>query len=230
MWGLPRSILGVFPSQKEKVLDVLAQYGIEYDIYVHLWKTDVNRVWDWTVSIPLDYESVQILGAKHVQIDDQDEFLRTIQFGDYYYEHEIEQEWSPELLRNHICALESQKRCVNECISSNIHYDYVMFLRPDALIETPLPVEEIFLKEPFLPNTIILPTNNHYEGLNDRFAVMNFECVLMYSHRIERIKEFRKQHGRIVAEKYVKHVVDTYFQPKFVDFYFRLLRSDGSIM
>jgi hypothetical protein len=229
IWGLPRSISGVYPSQKEFVFDLLEKHGIAYDIYVHTWRTSINQVWDWSVNIPLDYESISFYGAKKVTIDDQEEFLSTIRFEDYYYEHEKEHEWSPQLLKNHLCALESQKRCVNNCIASNNVYDYVMFLRPDALIQSPFPIHQLFL-DTDSKHTIILPSNNHYEGYNDRFAVMRFEYVLMYSHRINQIKEFRRKHGRIVSEKYVKYVVDKYFEPKFVDFYFRLLRSDGSIM
>lgn len=225
-WGLPRSIGMVYQSQKEKVFDVLSQHGIEYDVYAHFWQTSVNRVWDWVVPMPLDYGNIPLLGAKRVLIEDQQAFLDTLDFKKYYYEEEKEKEWSPELLRNHLCALESQKRCVNLCISSNIHYDYIMFLRPDALIESHLPVNEVFDNE----KTIILPTNNHYEGLNDRFAILSFESVLWYSHRIDRIAEFRKTNGRIVSEKYVKYVVDKHYLPKYVDFYFRLMRSDGSIM
>lgn len=229
IWGLPRSIRSVYPTQKEFVFDLLDKHNVSYDIYVHTWMTSVNKVWDWSVDIPLDYGSISLYGAKKVVIEDQEEFLSAIRFEDYYYEHEKETEWSPQLLKNHLCGLESLKRCVNSCIASNINYDYVMFLRPDALIQSPLPVNELFLNT-YPHNSIILPSNNHYEGYNDRFAVMRFEYILMYSHRINHIKEFRKKHGRIVSEKYMKYVVDRYFEPKFVDFYFRLLRSDGSIM
>jgi hypothetical protein len=225
-WGLPRSIGMVYQSQKEKVFDVLTQHGVEYDVYAHFWQTNVNRVWDWVVPMPLDYGNISLLGAKRVLIEDQQAFLDTIDFKKYYYAEEKEKEWSPELLRNHLCALESQKRCVNLCISSNIKYDYIMFLRPDALIDSHLPVKEVFGDE----KTIVLPTNNHYEGLNDRFAVVNFESVLWYSHRIDRVAEFRKTNGRIVSEKYVKYVVDKHYSPKYVEFYFRLMRTDGSIM
>jgi hypothetical protein len=229
-WGLPRSIGMVYQSQKEKVFDVLTSHGIEYDVYAHFWQTDVNRVWDWVVPMPLDYDSVKLLNPKSVQIDDQQAFLDTIKFEEYYYEHEKDQEWLPHLIRNHLCALESQKRCVNLCLSANVAYDYIMFLRPDALIESFLPVELVFGREEKAVNTIVLPTNNHYEGLNDRFAILRFESVLWYSHRINRIREFRKHNGRIVSEKYVKYVVDGHYLPEYVDFNFRLMRTDGSIM
>ena len=232
-WGIPRSIREVMPSQLEHVFHPLRLAGIQYDIYAHFWKTDVNRVWDWVVPVPLDYDSISLLNAKQVVIEDQQPFVDRLLISDYYYEHErkedAEKEWCPILLRNHLCALESQKRCMNLCISANVAYDYVLFLRPDALIQSPLLVHNIFYGQ-MAHNSIVLPTNNHYEGLNDRFAVVRFEHAMWYSHRINRIREFRQKHGRIVAEKYVKHIVDEYFQPIFLDFYFRLLRSDGSIM
>lgn len=228
-WGIPRSIRGVIASHREKVFDELDKHGIQYDVYAHFWKTEQNRVWESVMDVPLDYDAVELLGARRVQIDPQAEFWDTIHFPDYYYEHERDNEWNPLLLRNHLCALESQKRCVNLCVAANVTYDYVMFLRPDALVETTFPVAEVFWQASIHGNEIILPTNNHYEGLNDRFAVVRFEHVLWYSHRVNRIKEFRAKYGRIVSEKYVKHVVDEHYVPRFVEFNFRLLRSDGSI-
>lgn len=232
-WGIPRTIRDVLPSQNEYVFEPLRKMGIEYDIYAHFWKIDVNRVWNWVVSEPLDYNSVYLLGAKKISIEDQQPFLNGLNMHEYYYEHEKDTEWCPQLLRNHLCALESQKRCMNLCISANIAYDYVLFLRPDAIIESPLPVHKIFEQITVLgipDHFIYLPADNHYEGLNDRFAMMRFENALWYSHRINHIRKFRKEQGRIVAEKYVKYVVDRHYYPLFIEFYFGLLRSDGTIM
>ncbi len=55
-----------------------------------------------------------------VQIDNQDEYRASVNFPSYYYKWEAEinrlQEWSPELLLNHLTALESLKRvCCDLC-------------------------------------------------------------------------------------------------------------------
>lgn len=230
-WGVPRTLGAVLPSHKQYVYDVLREAGIQYDIYAHFWLTPTNKVWETTMSQPIDYSAIAVLQPVKYVLEMQQPFVETLgDLSEYYYAHEQDREWLPDLIRNHLCALESQKRCVNLVLGANKHYDYVLFLRPDALVETPLPIHGILGALTQGPNSIVLPSNNHYEGMNDRFAVVSMYSVLWYSHRINGIAEFRKHHGRIVSEKYVKHVIDRHYTPYMVDFYFRLLRSDGSIM
>lgn len=227
-WGLPRSIPLILDTQTKYVYDVLKQHGVEWDVYVHLWLTSENKVWETQLQTGLDYGSMVLLRPTAYQLDVQTEFLDKLDMKKYYYEHEKEQEWNYELIKNHLCALESQKRCVNLCLQQNKSYDAVVFLRPDALVQSPIPILEILDTLKSHPNAIVLPTNNHYEGYNDRFAVMRLNHALHYSHRINAIAEFRQHHGRIVSEKYVKYVVEQWYEPVFMDFYFRLMRSDGT--
>jgi hypothetical protein len=230
-WGVPRTLGAVLPSHQHYVYNVLRDAGIEWDVYAHFWLTNTNKVWETTMSQPIDYAAISALQPTKYCLELQQPFVDTLgDLSQYYYAHEADREWLPDLIRNHLCALESQKRCVNLVLSANTHYDYVLFLRPDALVESPLPIHEIVGAFVNAPNTIVLPSNNHYEGLNDRFAVLPLYSVLWYSHRVNGIAEFRKAHGRIVSEKYVKHIVEQHYSPKMVEFYFRLLRSDGSIM
>lgn len=227
-WGLVRTLREVYPSQKKYVFNPLDECSIEYDTYIHTWIVDKNLVWNRVMKKQNDYDSMDIIEPKSKQIDVQSDFFQTLHREDYYYDGQ--REWDPQLLNNHLCALESQKRSVELCLASGEEYDYVMFLRPDALINKRLPVERIF-REHFVlePNTIILPNFNHWEGYNDQFAIVPFSLVKEYSHRIDGIAEFRKTQGRIVAEKYVKYVVDRHFKPVFADFHFDLLRPDGNL-
>jgi len=227
-WGLIRTLRQVYPSQKKYVFDALDELGIEYDTYIHTWIVEKNLVWGRPMKKTNDYSSMDILQPKSKQIDDQSLFLSTIRREDYYYAGQYE--WDPQLLQNHLCGLESQKRSVELCLASGEKYDYVLFLRPDALINKRLPVERIFRDSGDRElNTIILPNFNHWEGYNDQFAIVPFDLVRAYSHRIDHLAEFRKTNGRIVAEKYVKHVVNKYFKPLCVDFHFDLLRPDGNL-
>ena len=108
------------------------------------------------------------------------------------------------------------------CRAAGETYDYVVFLRPDVEIQTPFPYEDIFAA--FDKDTIVIPDNNWYEGYNDRFAVVAFENMESYSHRIREIADFRKNHGRIVSEKYVKYIVDKYYKMRAVRFQFEIIR------
>lgn len=226
-WGLVRTLREVFPTQKKYVFDELDKVGIEYDIYLHTWKTDNQLVWDRLLNVPTDYSSIDVANPTSTRIDTQMEFLQTIRLQDYYNPREYE--WEPQLILNHLCALESQKRSTELCLNVGKTYDYVMFLRPDALINTRLPVESIFTKD-FSKKQIVIANFEHWEGYNDRFAILPYDLVKPYSHRIDDIIEFRRTHGRIVSEKYVKHVVNKHYSTvKLIDFHFDLLRPDGNL-
>lgn len=225
-WGLVRTLREVLPSQQIHVYSELEKMGIEYDVYFHSWSTDKNLVWGREMKEPIEYETIDLVHPLKKQIDDQSEFLKTIDFSKYYYQGE--REWLPQLIWNHLCALESQKRCTKLCLESGTKYDYIMFLRPDALITKRLPVEDIFNQD-FRDNTIVIANFNHWEGWNDQFAILRPDAVIPYSHRIDGISEFRKTNGRIVSEKYVKYIVDKHYLPKQIDFRFDLLRPNGKL-
>lgn len=107
-WGMIRTLRDTLSSQKQYVYDELDKMGIEYDTYIHTWKTTENLVWNHKMIEPIDYDSIDLINPSAKQIDDQDEFTNTIHMPSYYYEGEYE--WEPYLIRNHLCALESQKR------------------------------------------------------------------------------------------------------------------------
>jgi len=225
-WGLVRTLREVFPLQKKYVYDELDGSGIEYDVFVHTWATEDNLVWDRPMAESIDYTAIDILNPTSRQIDSQSEFLDTVDMSLYYYPGEYE--WEPYLIKNHLCALESMKRCSRLCSNYGKSYDYVMFLRPDALLDRRLPVEDIFNGE-FRENTIVLPNFNHWEGYNDQFAVLDFRTFSWYGERIDGIAEFRKTNGRIVSEKYLKYIIDQHYIPKEVEFQFDLLRPNGKL-
>ena len=130
----------------------------------------------------------------------------------------------PELVRNHLCALESQKKCVamlEEYIKKGYNFKQVVFLRPDVRINTLFPLYDILSD----PEAVYIPNEDHHLGYNDRFAVMNYKNACIYGKRIDEIAEFRKNNGRIVSEKYVKYIIDKYnMNLVFIKFNFDLIR------
>jgi hypothetical protein len=186
-------------------------------------------VWDKVLDNRLNPKDVELLHPVMYKIEDQNVFKQSLNMDDYYYTHDIINEWQLPLLENHLCALESLKRVSSLMLSSGKTYDYVMFIRPDAKITNALPIGQILDHFSLLKKTIILPNFDHFEGYNDRFAMMRYGDVTAYSHRIDNIKEYRKEHGRIVSEKYCKYSIDKcYDDVKFIDFKFELVRSNRS--
>ena len=128
-WGMTRSIRIIHNAHKNQIFDIFKNNQVEYDVYMHTWKTAQNFIWgvDWnsTRNIPNDYNEYRLLNPSYYEIDEQDEFLNTVNFSNYFkqelydtYGDHPDYEWRPELIRNMICALESQKRVTQMCIDS----------------------------------------------------------------------------------------------------------------
>ena len=214
-FGMPRSLNMVYQTHIDNIYNIFKNNNINYDIYIHTWKTDKNRVWNKDISAPINYDDYNLLNPDYYKIDNQNEFLETIDFSHYFYKdiydikgNTAEGEWMPELIRNHLCALESQKRVTEMMYNSKNKYDYVIYIRPDYTINKRFNTN-IF--DSIDNKTIVIPKEDSNEGYNDRFAIMPYDMAKFYGYRINEIKEFRKNHGRIVSEKYVKYIIDKYF-------------------
>lgn len=229
-WGMTRSTKVVYNSHVKYLFNVLKDQNIDYDVFMHTWKTknDENIIWENNSNIKVDYEEYKLLNPTFYKIDIQDEFLQTIKFENYFNEElyntyggdNINYEWRPQLIKNHLCALESQKRVYNMVIEKSNKYDFIIFIRPDVEL-----FNNFNIKWFNLSYDITILNYEHYEGYNDRFAIIPFNKAAKYAERIEEIIEFRKTNGRIVSEKYVKFIIDKYYNNvNFVDFFMKIIR------
>lgn len=198
---------------------------------MHTWKAENNIIWESVSDIPIDYQEYSLLQPDFYKIDEQKIFKNQLNFSDYFdldlykkYGGDTPYEWRPQLIMNHLCALESQKRVYQMVIDSYEKFDYILFIRPDVKIINPFDIN--VLKSSF---DIIIPSYEHFEGLNDKFAILPFNNASNYASRIDEIKEFRKNNGRIVSEKYVKFIVCKYYNNlKFIDFFMKIVRPGES--
>ena len=227
-FGMTRSTRYIYNSHNVYLYDILKQNNCSYDIYMHTWKTDKNIIWEHDCNIPVDYEEYKLLNPTYYSIDNQTEFLNSIDFSLYFDQELYDKhggdspfEWRPMLIRNHLCALESQKRVTNMVLSSKKIYQNVIYIRPDSELTSYFDISFLNLKD----NTIAIPDENHYEGYNDRFAIVNYKDCTKYANRIDEIIDFKKNHGRIVSEKYTKFIIDKYFSDvKFIHLNFTIIR------
>jgi hypothetical protein len=231
-FGMTRSLKSVYESHKKHIFSVLKQNNISYQTFMHTWNTNnKQRIFNDHIETPIDINDYKTIQPDYYQIDDQDIFENSICIKDYFDAQLFHDkgdcengEWFPLLILNHLCSLESQKRSiqmVESSVAKGNSYKLIMFLRPDVSIKTPLPVTS------FLSNTdkINIPNENHYEGYNDRFAIMNYENSILYGKRINGLKQYRKKYGRIVSEKYIKYILDQHnIKVNMLDFHFDIIR------
>ena len=231
-WGMTRSTKAVYNSHHNNLFNVLRANNIDYNVFMHTWKTDdnTNIIWETITDIPIDYEEYKLLNPHYYAIDNQDDFLETIYFNDYFdqelydkYGGDTHHEWRPRLIINHLCALESQKRCFEMVRKTNINFDYVIFIRPDVEISNKINME--WLNITF---DIIVPNYEFNEGVNDKFAIIPFDIAHHYANRIDELADFRKNHGRIVSEKYVQFIIIKYYKcVHLINFYIKIVRPDS---
>lgn len=218
-FGMTRSVRQTYQSHIDNVFNVLKNNNLRYKTFMHTWKTINNTQNIWTTIIPqqIDYSEYELLNPDYYKIDCEDEFIESLNMDEFFYKDVFEKyggecvegEWVEKLVHNYICMLESQKRgfeMVKNTIQNGSKYKYVMFIRPDVTIHNDLPLNTIIMNS----NKIHIPNYNNFAGLNDTFAIMNFYLACIYGKRIDEIAEFRKNNGRIVAEKYCKFIIEKY--------------------
>lgn len=212
-FGLLRTLKKVLDTHEEYLFKVLWKHNIEVDIFVHTWYGSlVHRRGNDANLYENDAEDYTLLQPLKAKVDNQDEYISTLQFGDYFYKDIFEKygesrqtEWFPDLILFHLCSLESQRRVVELVKESNNKYDKILMLRPDLQFKKPFPIE------PFLDvseKAVYIPDSDEGEGYNDRLALFNASEIEPYAERILKIKEFRAKVGRIVGEKYLKYTLD----------------------
>jgi len=219
-FGLTRSLSKTVDSHIKHIFDVMDKNKLTYKKFMHTWKMKdgVQNIWDKIIPQRIDYSEYKLLNPDYYTIDDEDEFLSTVNMEDYTYNDDsiINEDpnykgWTSKSmwLSNYICMLESQKRgfqMVKHCVENGDTFKFIIFMRPDITIYDNLPVD-LFFKN---CNMIHIPDNQHWSGINDQVAIMNYEYGCIYGKRIDELAEYRRELGIIVSEKYCKYIILKY--------------------
>lgn len=231
---MTRSLKKVFESHQTYIFNVLKQNNITYQTFMHTWKTKDNkqRVFNDHINVLIDEDDYKIINPDFYQIHNQTEFEDSINIKEYFDSQLFHDkgdcddgEWFPLLILNHICSLESQKRgleMVEKRVQEGNSYKFIMYVRPDVSISNPLPIIQSIINH---PEKISIPDEYHYEGYNDRFALVPYKLAHIYGKRIEHLLEYRRTQGRIVSERYIKYILETNnIVVNLLDFHFEIIR------
>lgn len=236
-YGPPRTLRQTYKSHVEHIFKPLNAFGLVYKIFVHTWCFKGKQyVRTRPIDALVDYEAYRLINPDIYKKDNQDDFVASLDMSRYFYKEvwgkqgkdvppteEPEEEPFKNIL-NYLCSLESQKR-VTRMVNNS--FRYVMYIRPDAGFLNPLDCDKIVdLKD----KQIIIPNEHHWKGVNDRFAILLRSDAQNYSKRINYLAKYRKNHGRIVSEKYTKYfIIENQMQIGFSDIKFNLVRPKRSL-
>lgn len=215
-FGLTRSLRKTANTHIKHIFDVLDDRKLTYKKFMHTWKMkdDIQNVWDITIPQKIDYSEYKLLNPDHYKLDNEDEFLESVNMDNYIYNDASEtndsfREWKPKLVSNYICMLESQKRgfaMVKDCVANGDTFKFIIFMRPDITIYNDIALDDIIVSN----SAISMPHIEHWDGLNDQVAIMNYEHGCIYGKRIDELADYRRNIGKIVAEKYCKYIIEKY--------------------
>jgi hypothetical protein len=146
LWGLLRSLPYTYESFFQYVVKPLQQYNYTYDIIMHTYQlqgqyqSERNK----EKGIFINASNYHLLQPQYIYIEDQDEFDANINYWLYQKQGDP---WSNQFqsFKNHLRALNSLNHVTmvieSLLVQKQMHYDGIIFVRPDVKFIHPLPIE-----------------------------------------------------------------------------------------
>ena len=165
--------------------------------------------------------------SRLIKVEAQDGWLSSLNMSRYYGMSNRERmgQWSLQLLRVYLCALESLRRAF-ALLSADVERGifvptYIVFLRNDALLACQMPVSTILQLQ---PREVLVPKHRWFEGINDQMAAMQMSSARHWAMRLDDLLVYRDHFAdrRLVAEKTVLWALKLHgltARPVFVPYY-----------
>ena len=235
-FGLTRSTRYVYKTHDTYLFDVLKAAGIDYTVFLHTWNTKHPTVWNSDDQPPVNETEHLYLKPTYSRRDDEDEFLEGLTFSNYFDQAMWERtgdgrapghEWYPQMVKNHLCMMQSIKRVTQLVLDSGEQYDFVLYIRPDIALFKPFPVDAFGR---ITPTGIAVLNFKFHEGYNPNVVVVPFANCSPVGFRYDEAASYRRLHGRLVTEKYLKYIIHKYYteSPVLLDFPIEIVRPPPS--
>ena len=208
-FGLSRNALsfGALNSINENWMKPLESMGIKPDVYLHTYNLESLNMKRSNENCKLNPDEWKLLKPDFRKITDQSDFdnsyniSRIRAYGDgWKKDKEKYGTQLPNLLRQ-FNSLKTVTGLIRQ------RYDVYIYLRPDLLYLDPVK-ENIITKIAKNKKPIIASPNwQLWEGMNDRFAIMNKKAAMLYGNRLDYVLDFCEEKGPLHAETYLKWVM-----------------------
>lgn len=225
-WGLTRSLKFTIDSIREYILKPLDDNNIEYTIFMHTFSMS-SKYYNPRAgeeNIQLDFDEQHLLDPDFFKIDDQDVIKEQIQVKKY---RTMPDPWNTNYicLDNFICAMYSKKQLGIMVKESNIHFDFIVYLRPDVRYITPLDQRYFHVTH---QNTICTPNFHLFPNINDRFAIIAFCNLKIYSEMFNEMYEYSRIYP-LHSERFQYNILTRRFRWKvqYIPIHFNRVRADG---
>ena len=225
-WGLTRSLKFTIDSIREYILKPLDDNNIEYTIFMHTFSMS-SKYYNPRAeeeNIKLDFDEHHLISPDFFKIDDQDAIKEQIQIKKY---RTLPDPWNTNYicLDNFICYMYSKKQLGIMVKESNIHFDYIVYLRPDVRYITPIDQRYFHVTH---KNTICTPNFHLFPNLNDRLAIITHCNLKTYSEMFDEMYEYSRLYP-LHSERFQYNIITRRFRWKvqYIPIHFNRVRADG---
>lgn len=189
-FGITRNICNTLHFTEKFFFNEVARRDPEFRVFGHfnlVPKITNPRTGEWDVEVDID--DFKLLKCDHVSCVDQMVLDGGMNYGEF---EEFGDSWNDGFLslRNLIRQLYSLQRVTELLLESKERFDLIIYSRPDIQFRAPLKIPAI------RPNTLYTPWFDKNRGLNDRFAMGDFETMVKYGNRFSMMQQYCKETGR----------------------------------
>lgn len=227
-YGIPRAADVCFPSIESRILRPLSS-SFEVKCFYHFYrKSEINNSRSGEFgrfqSTWYDYfsEFDGRIDPPELCLDEWN-FQSIKAFGDV---------WGDDFqsLSNLVHQLNSIYQVTNAILDSETDFDCILFLRPDLLYHSGIPVQLIDLVSSSSSADVWVPAWQWFGGVNDRFALCTSRALEIYGKRVENIHSYVRSDRPLHAESLLEYSLNLYganIKPLFINA--SRARIDGSI-
>ena len=208
-FGLTRSLKYTYSYMNDNLFKVLENNNIEYDIYLHSYNLEIlTNKRSNEFNEKLDINEFKMLNPKEYIIDNQDQFDKSFNYESVKkYGDRFKDKFAS--VYNLIRQLNSLKK-VTSIIKKYSKYDMYIYIRPDLKFKYPFDIDYIYNNIDNKFNYILTPFWGKNSGLNDKFAIGNYNSIIKYGERINDIYNYMEKFGSLHSESLVQFISKKY--------------------
>ena len=224
-FGIARSLNYTINSINKNLLKVFNDNNISYHIYFHTYKLNTYKnIRTNESSNYIDNTQYKLLQPHFFQIDDQDEIITKLNLTLY---RDNPDPWNTNYnsVDNFILGCYSKAQLVNMIETTNIQYDYILYVRPDVNYIQKFDIT--FLK--YANNHTICIPNFHLYGehnFNDRFCICNMDTYQIYGNIFYLLLQLSKKMP-LHSETIIGKILTSHFDIIKIPFTFLRVRING---
>ena len=225
-WGITRSLKYTIESINKKIFHSFQKNKIEYSIFMHTYNLNTytnTRTNEYVENV--DNNEYKLLNPNYIHVDEQDKIKQQLQLH-LYRTHPDPWQTNYNSVDNFILSMYSKQQVTRMIDKTKMHYDYIIFLRPDVEYIDELDLN--FLK--YVNNQSICIPNFHLFSkyhFNDRFCICNSRTYKLYGDVFDQLLYLSKIQS-LHSETIIGAIMQWHkLQIIRIPFRFLRVRSDG---